>query len=93
MQHDTSPLHGVDQAVDCGLWNAVPLLFNGCAKILDIGGNWNTLSYTSIQTGSHVRWMDYLSKEKMLTNRDVNEFVNLREIGFCAYGRFLRSFI
>ncbi|XP_031660667.1 X-ray repair cross-complementing protein 5-like [Oncorhynchus kisutch] len=44
MQRDRSPLHRVDQAVDCGLWNVVPLLFNGCAELLDIGGNWNTLS-------------------------------------------------
>ena len=29
----------VDQAVDCGLWNVVPLLFNGCTKLLDIGRN------------------------------------------------------
>jgi hypothetical protein len=50
MQSDTSPLHRVDQAVECGLWNVVPLLFNGCAKLLDIDGNWNTLSYTSIQS-------------------------------------------
>ena len=27
----------------CGLWNVVPILFNGCEKLLDIGGNWNTL--------------------------------------------------
>ena len=33
MQSDTSPSHRVDQAVDCGLWNVVPLLFNGCAKL------------------------------------------------------------
>uniref|UniRef100_A0A4W5LDC8 HERPUD family member 2 n=1 Tax=Hucho hucho TaxID=62062 RepID=A0A4W5LDC8_9TELE len=38
---DTSSLHRVDQAVDYGLWNVVQLLFNGCAKFLDIGGNWN----------------------------------------------------
>jgi hypothetical protein len=50
MQRDTSPSHTVDQAVDCGLWNVVPPLFNGCAKVLDIGGNWNTLSYRSIQS-------------------------------------------
>jgi hypothetical protein len=43
-------LHRVDQAADCGLWNDVPLLFSGCAKLLDIGGNWNMLSYTSIQS-------------------------------------------
>ncbi len=24
-----------------GLWNVGPLLFNGCAKLLDIGRNWN----------------------------------------------------
>ena len=47
-QRGTSPSHRVDQAVDCDLWNVVPLLFNGCAKLLDIGRNWNTLSYTSI---------------------------------------------
>ncbi len=34
---NTSPLHRVDQVVDCGLWNVGPLLFNGCAKLLDIG--------------------------------------------------------
>uniref|UniRef100_A0AAZ3NWV6 Deacetylase sirtuin-type domain-containing protein n=1 Tax=Oncorhynchus tshawytscha TaxID=74940 RepID=A0AAZ3NWV6_ONCTS len=45
MHSDTSP----SPRVDCSLWNVVPLLFNGCAKLLDIGGNWNTLSYTSIQ--------------------------------------------
>ncbi len=56
-------LHSVDQVVDCGLWNVGPLLFNGCAKFLDIGRNWNTLSYTPIQSipnmlnGWHVRWV------------------------------------
>ena len=50
MQRDRSPLHRVDQAVDCGLWNVVPVLFNDCAKLLDIGGNRNTLSNTSIQS-------------------------------------------
>jgi hypothetical protein len=43
MQTNKSPLHKVEQAVDCGL-------FNGCAKLLDIGENWNTLVYTSIQS-------------------------------------------
>ena len=42
---DTSPSHRVDRAVNCGLWNVVPLLFNGYAKLLDSGGNWNMLSY------------------------------------------------
>jgi hypothetical protein len=45
-----SPSHRVDQAVDVSLWNVVPLLFNGCAKLLDIGGKWKTLSYTLIQS-------------------------------------------
>ncbi|KAL0150557.1 hypothetical protein M9458_054150, partial [Cirrhinus mrigala] len=39
---NTSPLHRVDQVVDCGLWNVGPLLFKRCAKLLDIGRNWNT---------------------------------------------------
>ncbi len=38
-QCNTSPLHRVDQVVDCGLWNVGPLLFNGGAKLLDIGRN------------------------------------------------------
>ena len=45
-----SPLHRVDQAVDCALWNVIPLLFNGCVKLLDIVGKWNTLLYMSIQS-------------------------------------------
>ncbi len=48
-QCNTSPLHRVDQVVDCGLWN-VGLLFNGCVKLLDIGRNWNMLSYMPIQS-------------------------------------------
>ena len=36
MQRNTSPSNIVDQAVDCDLWNAVPLLFNGCSKLVDI---------------------------------------------------------
>ena len=50
----TSTSYRVDQAVDCGLWNVVPLLFNGCAKLLDIGGTWKTLSYTSIQSNPNM---------------------------------------
>ncbi len=49
-QCNTSPSHRVDQVVDCGLWNVGPLLFNGCAKLLDIGRILNTLSYTPIQS-------------------------------------------
>ncbi len=46
----TSPSHRVDQVVECGLWSVGPLLFNGCAKLLDIGRNWNTMLYTPIQS-------------------------------------------
>ena len=42
----TSPSHRVDQVVNCGLWNVGQLLFSGCAKLLDIGRNWNMLLYT-----------------------------------------------
>ena len=40
MQCDTSSSHRDDQAIDCGLWNVVPLLFNGHQTFLDIGRNW-----------------------------------------------------
>ncbi len=67
-QCNTSPSHRVDQVVDCGLWDVGPLLFNGCVKLLDIGRNWNTLSYTPIQSIPnmlnvwHVRWVCWPSK-------------------------------
>ncbi len=47
-QCNTSPSHRVDQVVDCGLWDAGSLLFNDCAKLLDIGRNWNTLVYAGV---------------------------------------------
>ena len=50
MQRDTSPLHNVDQAVDCGLWNVVPLLLKGCTMLLNISENWNMVLYMSIQS-------------------------------------------
>ncbi len=57
-QCNTSPWHRVDQVVDCGLWNIGPLLFNGCAKLLDTGRNWNTLSYMPIQSiQKHAQWV------------------------------------
>ncbi len=87
-QCNTSPSHRVDQVVDCGLWNVGPLLFNGCAKLLDIGRNWNTLSYTLIQSipnmlnGWHVRWVCWPCK-----NWDVFSFQELCtdpcNIGLC----------
>ncbi len=80
-QCNSSPSHRVDQVVYCGLWNVAPLLFNGCAKFLDIGRNWNTLSYTPIQSisnmlnGWHVRWeclpckiWDVFSFQKLCTD-------------------------
>jgi hypothetical protein len=69
----------VDQVVDCGLGNAVPS-FNGCAKLLDMGRNWNTLSYMVIQSipnmlnGWHVWWAcklwnwDILSFQELYTD-------------------------
>ncbi len=77
-QCNTSPSHRVDQVVDCGLWNVGPLIFNGCVKLLDIGRNWNTLSYSPIQSipnmlnGWHVRWVCWPCK-----NWDVFSFQEL----------------
>ncbi len=77
-QCNTSPLHRVDQVVDCGLWNDGPLLFNGCAKLLDIVRNRNTLLYMTIQSipnmlnGWHVRWVCWPCK-----NWDVFSFQEL----------------
>ncbi len=54
------------------------LLFNGCAKLLDIGRNWNPLSYMTIQSipnmlnGWHVRWVCWSCK-----NWDVFSFQEL----------------
>ncbi len=58
-----------------GLWNVGSLLFNGCAKFLDIGRNWNTLSYMLIPNmlnGWHVRWVCWPCK-----NWDVFSFQEL----------------
>ena len=49
MQCNTSSSHRVYQIVNCGLWNVGPLLFNGCANLLDISGNWYALSYTPVK--------------------------------------------
>ncbi len=40
-----------------------PLLFNGCAKLLDIGRNWNPLSYTPIPEASQTCSMGDMSGE------------------------------
>jgi hypothetical protein len=60
MQRDTSPSHKVDQAVDIGLWNVVPFFFNGCAKLLDIGRNWNTQSYVDPEHPTPAQWVTCL---------------------------------
>lgn len=55
----------VDQVVDCCPRNVGPLLFNGCAKWLDIVRNWNMLLYTPIWgipnmlNGWRVQWVCY----------------------------------
>ncbi len=60
------------------LWNVGPLLFNGCAKLLDFGRNWNTLSNTQIQSIPnmlnrwHVQWVCWPCK-----NWDVFSFQEL----------------
>ncbi len=77
-QCNTSLSHRVDQVVDCGLCDVGPLLVNGCVELLDIGRNWNTQSYTPIQsitnvlTGWHVRWVCWPCK-----NWDVVSFQEL----------------
>ncbi len=63
MQCNTSPSHRVDQVFDFGLWNVGSLLFNGCANLLDIGRNWNTLSYTLIQSMDQTCSMIDMSSE------------------------------
>ena len=62
MPGDTSPSHRVDQAIDCGLWNAVPLLFNGCATLLNIGGTWS-FCQTYLSRASHTCSMGDMSGE------------------------------
>ena len=62
MQCDTSSSHRVDQAVDCDLWNVVPLLFNGCAKMLC--GNCQELEHTVVHVypehPKHAQWVTSL---------------------------------
>ena len=62
MQRDTCPSHKVDQAVDCGLWNVVPLLFNGCAEVY---GYWREMEHTLVQVDlehpKHAQWLTCMS--------------------------------
>ncbi len=58
MQCNTSPSHRVDQVVDCGLWNVGPLLFNGCAKLLDIGLELeHAVEYADPEHPKHAKWV------------------------------------
>ena len=52
----TSPLHRVDQAVEMLSHS----LFNSCAKLLDIGKNWNTLSYVDPELPKPAQWVTCL---------------------------------
>ncbi len=46
-QCNTSPLHRVDQVVDCGLWNVGPLLFQW---LCEVSGYWQELEYAVVYT-------------------------------------------
>ena len=59
MQRDISPLNRVDQVVNCGLWNVVPL-FNCCVKLLDIGRNWNTVVHVDPGHPKNAQWVTCL---------------------------------
>jgi hypothetical protein len=48
----------VDQAVDCGLWNVVPLLANGCAKLL--GGLEHPVTRVNPEHPKHAQWVTCL---------------------------------
>ncbi|KAL0165073.1 hypothetical protein M9458_040826, partial [Cirrhinus mrigala] len=50
------PSHRVDQIVDCGLWNVGPLLFNGCAKLLDIELE-HAVVYADPERSKHAQWV------------------------------------
>ncbi len=56
-QCNTSPLHRVDQVVDCGLWNVGPLLFWLCK----VAGYWQELEhavvYADPEHPKHAQWV------------------------------------
>ena len=58
IQSNTSPSHRVDQAVNCGLWNVVPLL-NG-----QVAGYWQALEHIVVHIDpehpKHAQWVTYL---------------------------------
>jgi hypothetical protein len=61
MQRNTSYSHRVDQAVDCGLWNVVPLLFKWLSKV---AGYWRELKHIVTQVDpehpKHAQWVTCL---------------------------------
>ncbi len=93
-----SPSHRVDQVVDCGLWNVGPLLFNGCAKLLDIGRNWNMLSYTAIQripnmlNGWHVQILAIWGRALSCCNMRWWSWMNGTTMGLRILSRYLCAF-
>jgi hypothetical protein len=61
MQRDTSPSYRVGRVVDCGLWNVVPLFFNGCAKFLDFDGNLeHAVEHIAPEQPKRAQWVTYL---------------------------------
>ena len=51
----------LDQAIDCGLWNVVPLFFNGCCEV---AGYWQELEHVVMQVDpehpKHAQWVTCL---------------------------------
>ena len=90
MQHNTSLLCiELNRLDNCGLWNVVSLLFNGCAKLLDIGGTWNMLSYTSIpEHPKHAQWVTCLVSMQAMENWDIFSFQEL-STDPCNMGLFI----
>ena len=52
MQRDTSSSHRVDKAIDCDLWNVVPLLFNGYWRELH-----NAVIHVDVEHPKHAQWV------------------------------------
>ena len=61
MQRDTSRLYRVDQAVDCDLWNVVPLHFNDLCKV---AAYWQELEHPAVHVdpehSKHAQWVTCL---------------------------------
>lgn len=55
MQCNTSPLHGVAQVVDCGLWNVGSLLFKGCQGCRILAGIGTRVIHTDSEHPRHAQ--------------------------------------